>query len=209
MKVAFLTSGGIAPCLSSSIGRLIYNYSKLSEEVEFIGYLNGYKGLLTNKKMKIPSDIGDKINYLYDFGGTFLGNSRVKLTNINDCIEKGYINKNDNPLSVAANQLLYDKVDILHTIGGDDTNTTAFDLVNYLKDKDYKLTVDRCHSTVGIAILNTSITIVFGFSILILSNFIPTIYFGIFTGIAMLLALISVLTLLPKLILVFKPFGNE
>ena len=77
------------------------------------------------------------------------------------------------------------------------------------KIKDYKLTVDRCHSTVGIAILNTSITIVFGFSILVLSNFIPTIYFGIFTGIAMLLALISVLTLLPKLILVFKPFGNE
>jgi predicted RND superfamily exporter protein len=69
--------------------------------------------------------------------------------------------------------------------------------------------VDRCHNTVGVAILNTSITIVFGFSILILSNFIPTIYFGVFTGIAMLLALISVLTLLPKLILVLKPFGNE
>ena len=76
------------------------------------------------------------------------------------------------------------------------------------KIKNYELTVDRCHSTVGIAILNTSITIVFGFSILILSNFIPTIYFGIFTGIAMLLALISVLTLLPKLILILKPFGN-
>ena len=76
------------------------------------------------------------------------------------------------------------------------------------KIKDYKLTVDRCHNTVGIAILNTSITIVFGFSILVLSNFIPTIYFGVFTGIAMLLALISVLTLLPKLILVLKPFGN-
>ena len=70
-------------------------------------------------------------------------------------------------------------------------------------------TLDRCHSTVGIAILNTSITIVFGFSILILSNFIPTIYFGIFTGIAMLLAMISVLTLLPKLILILKPFGQE
>ncbi|MFL2889467.1 MAG: RND family transporter [Pelagibacteraceae bacterium] len=77
------------------------------------------------------------------------------------------------------------------------------------KIKNYQLTLDRCHSTVGIAILNTSITIVFGFSILVLSNFIPTIYFGVFTGIAMLLALISVLTLLPKLILVLKPFGNE
>ena len=77
------------------------------------------------------------------------------------------------------------------------------------KIKNYNRTLDRCHNTVGIAILNTSITIVFGFSILVLSNFIPTIYFGVFTGIAMLLALISVLTLLPKLILVLKPFGNE
>ena len=79
----------------------------------------------------------------------------------------------------------------------------------YQKINDYNKTLDRCHSTVGIAILNTSITIVFGFSILILSNFIPTIYFGIFTGIAMLLAMISVLTLLPKLLLIYKPFGLE
>jgi len=79
----------------------------------------------------------------------------------------------------------------------------------FKKIKNYNLTVQRCHNTVGVAILNTSITIVFGFSILVLSNFIPTIYFGVFTGIAMLLALISVLTLLPKLILVLKPFGNE
>jgi len=77
------------------------------------------------------------------------------------------------------------------------------------KNRDYNKTIDRCHNTVGVAILNTSITIIFGFSILVLSNFIPTIYFGVFTGIAMLLALISVLTLLPKLILVLKPFGNE
>ncbi len=76
------------------------------------------------------------------------------------------------------------------------------------KTKDYNYTLEKCHDTVGIAILNTSITIIFGFSILVLSNFIPTIYFGIFTGIAMLLAMISVLTLLPKLILTFKPFKN-
>jgi len=78
----------------------------------------------------------------------------------------------------------------------------------YKKIKNYNETLEKCHDTVGVAILNTSITIVFGFSILILSNFIPTIYFGIFTGIAMLLAMISVLTLLPKLILVVKPFNN-
>tara|TARA_A100001011_G_scaffold399825_1_gene510403 strand:- start:485 stop:2935 length:2451 start_codon:yes stop_codon:yes gene_type:complete len=74
--------------------------------------------------------------------------------------------------------------------------------------KDYKTTIKTCHSTVGKAILNTSITIVFGFSILVLSKFIPTIYFGIFTGLAMLLAMVSVLTLLPSLILFIKPFGK-
>ena len=77
----------------------------------------------------------------------------------------------------------------------------------FSKIKNYDKTLRICHSTVGIAILNTSITIVFGFSILVLSNFIPTIYFGIFTGIAMLLAMISVLTLLPSLLLVVKPFS--
>jgi predicted RND superfamily exporter protein len=76
------------------------------------------------------------------------------------------------------------------------------------KYKDYNQTLKKCHSTVGVAILNTSITIVFGFSILVLSKFIPTIYFGVFTGLAMLLAMISVLTLLPALILTIKPFGK-
>ena len=79
----------------------------------------------------------------------------------------------------------------------------------YNQNKNYEQTIRLCHSTVGVAILNTSITIVFGFSILVLSNFIPTIYFGIFTGIAMLLAMISVLTLLPNLILTIKPFKIE
>ena len=74
---------------------------------------------------------------------------------------------------------------------------------------DYNKTLDKCHKTVGIAILNTSITIVFGFSILILSKFVPTIYFGLFTGIAMLFAMVSVLTLLPKLLLIYKPFGDN
>jgi len=78
----------------------------------------------------------------------------------------------------------------------------------FLKNKNYNETLKICHSTVGVAILNTSITIVFGFSILVFSKFIPTIYFGVFTGIAMLFAMISVLTLLPSLILISKPFGK-
>ena len=76
----------------------------------------------------------------------------------------------------------------------------------YAQNNNYEKTVKLCHSTVGVAILNTSITIIFGFSILVLSNFIPTIYFGVFTGLAMLLAMTSVLTLLPSLILILKPF---
>ena len=70
----------------------------------------------------------------------------------------------------------------------------------YSLNKDKNTSIDKCHQTVGKAIISTSITIIFGFSILVLSNFIPTIYFGIFTGLAMLTALILVLTLLPILL---------
>ena len=75
-------------------------------------------------------------------------------------------------------------------------------------NKNYNRTIQICHRTVGKAIVNASLTIVFGFSILILSNFIPSIYFGIFTGLAMLTAMTLVLTLMPQLILIFKPFKN-
>ena len=74
--------------------------------------------------------------------------------------------------------------------------------------KDYNKTLKKCHSTVGVAILNTSIIIVFGFSILVLSNFIPTIYFGVFTGMAMMFAMLLVLTLLPSFLITFKPFDK-
>ena len=78
-----------------------------------------------------------------------------------------------------------------------------------IRDSNYEESIRLCHSTVGVAILNTSITIIFGFSILVLSNFIPTIYFGVFTGIAMFLAMILVLTLLPSLILYIQPFEKR
>ncbi|MCD6353173.1 MAG: MMPL family transporter, partial [Proteobacteria bacterium] len=77
-----------------------------------------------------------------------------------------------------------------------------------LNGGDYAKTVQKCHRYVGKAIVNTSITIMFGFSILVMSNFIPTIYFGFFTGLAMVIALLAVLTVLPKLILVWRPFKS-
>jgi predicted RND superfamily exporter protein len=76
-------------------------------------------------------------------------------------------------------------------------------------DGQYMNTVYRCHGSIGYAMYYTSVTIIIGFSILAMSNFIPSVYFGLLTGLAMLIALTSALTLLPKLIVVFKPFGPE
>ena len=76
-------------------------------------------------------------------------------------------------------------------------------------DQNYIKAVHRSHGSIGYAMYYTSLTIIIGFSILVLSNFIPSIYFGLLTGLAMLIALISALTLLPQLIVFFKPFGPE
>ncbi len=74
---------------------------------------------------------------------------------------------------------------------------------NYIKTMHY------CHGSIGYAMYYTSVTIIIGFSILALSNFLPTIYFGLLTGLAMLIALLAALTLLPQLLIVVKPFGPE
>ena len=141
MKVAFLTAGGLAPCLSATIARLTKNYFENYNNIQIIGYLYGYKGLLLGKSVSIPKSIIHNIDNTYQFGGSPLGNSRVKLTNIDDCVKKGYIKKGQTPLEVAANQLKKDNIKILHTIGGDDTNSTAADLSFYLKKNNYNLTV--------------------------------------------------------------------
>ena len=148
MKIAFLTAGGIAPCLSSSIGALIEQYAKRKPEVKMIGYLNGYRGLLLGKSIAFPESVKNNFTALYDFGGSPIGNSRVKLTNIQDCIDRGYVNDGEDPLRVAADQLKKDNVDILHTIGGDDTNSMAAQLSNYLKENNYDLTVVGLPKTV-------------------------------------------------------------
>ncbi len=148
MKIAFLTSGGIAPCLSASIASLIENYNNVDSNNEFVGYLNGYYGLLKGKSITLDFKTQEEISNLKKFGGTILGNSRVKLTNIEDCVNKGYIKEGETPLEVAAKQLIKDNIDILHTIGGDDTNTTACDLALFLKDKGHDLTVVGLPKTV-------------------------------------------------------------
>ena len=148
MKIAFLTAGGLAPCLSASIGALVERYNELFPSVELMGYLHGYKGLLLGNTLSFPPEIKDHNKLLYQFGGSPIGNSRVKLTNVDHCVSKGYINDGEDPLNVAADQLKEDGVDILHTIGGDDTNTMASVLAAHLERSGHDLTVVGLPKTV-------------------------------------------------------------
>ena len=147
-KVAFLTAGGLAPCLSASIGFLIDEYTRKAPQVEMIGYINGYMGLLKGESIPVTAEVRKNALTLTKHGGSPIGNSRVKLTNVADCVKRGLVKEGDDPLKVAADQLVKDGVDVLHTIGGDDTNTTAADLAAYLKKNGYDLTVVGLPKTV-------------------------------------------------------------
>jgi len=140
-KVGILTAGGLAPCLSSAIGYLIDEYSRVAPDVEIIGYVNGYMGLLKGQSIAVTPDVRANALFLTEHGGSPIGNSRVKLTNVKDCVKRGLVKEGDDPQKVAADQLVKDGVDVLHTIGGDDTNTAAADLAAYLAKHDYGLTV--------------------------------------------------------------------
>lgn len=140
-RVALLTAGGFAPCLSSAVGGLIERYTEIAPEIEIIAYQHGYHGLLTGTKVVVDDEARAKAGILHRFGGSPIGNSRVKLTNAKDCVKRGLVQEGQDPLHVAAEQLKSDGVDVLHTIGGDDTNTTAADLAAYLHENGYELTV--------------------------------------------------------------------
>ncbi|MAT61209.1 MAG: pyrophosphate--fructose-6-phosphate 1-phosphotransferase [Micrococcales bacterium] len=140
-RVAFLTAGGLAPCLSTALGNLIKRYTAVNPEIELVAYLDGYQGLLRGESIKISNEVRERADLLTRFGGSPIGNSRVKLTNVADCVARGLVEEGQNPLQVAAEQLSHDQVDVLHTIGGDDTNTTAADLAAFLHENDYELTV--------------------------------------------------------------------
>ncbi len=147
-KVGILTAGGLAPCLSSAIGGLIERYTELSPDTEILCYVGGYKGLLLGDSIAVSPEIRAKAGVLHRYGGSPIGNSRVKLTNVEDCIKRGYIQEGQDPQQVAADQLVKDGVEILHTIGGDDTNTAAADLAAFLKANNYELRVIGLPKTV-------------------------------------------------------------
>ena len=147
-KVAILTAGGLAPCLSSAVGGLIERYTEIDPSIEIICYRSGYKGLLLGDSYPVTPEIRAKAGLMHKFGGSPIGNSRVKLTNVKDCIKRGLVKEGQDPQKVAADQLIKDGVDILHTIGGDDTNTAAADLAAFLQKNNYGLTVIGLPKTV-------------------------------------------------------------
>ncbi|MEH3092069.1 pyrophosphate--fructose-6-phosphate 1-phosphotransferase [Agrobacterium cavarae] len=147
-KVAMLTAGGLAPCLSSAVGGLIERYTDIAPEIDIVAYRSGYQGVLLGDSVAITKEMREKAPVLHRYGGSPIGNSRVKLTNAADCAKRGLVKEGENPLQVAADRLAKDGVTILHTIGGDDTNTTAADLAAYLGANGYNLTVVGLPKTV-------------------------------------------------------------
>lgn len=140
VNVAMMTSGGLAPCLSCSIAQLCKYWIDAKargdvSELTFRMYVSGYKGVLTGDSFVVPESDWDKLDSLNYLGGSPIGNSRVKLTNVDDCMKRGYVKADETPLEVAAQQLMKDGVHVLHTIGGDDTNTQAAQLSKYILEK--------------------------------------------------------------------------
>jgi diphosphate-dependent phosphofructokinase len=140
-RVALLTAGGYAPCLSSAVGGLIERYTAVAPEVEIIAYKHGYQGLLAGDSLTVTDPVRQRAGLLHAYGGSPIGNSRVKLTNAADLVKRGLVAEGVDPLEAAADRLTADGVDVLHTIGGDDTNTTAADLAAFLAENGHSLTV--------------------------------------------------------------------
>jgi hypothetical protein len=97
--------------------------------------------LLSGEHVKVTEAVRENASVLQLHGGSPIGNSRVKLTNVEDCVKRGLTVEGENPLHRAAEQLMMDQVTILHTIGGDDTNTQAAKIAEYLEGHNYPVTV--------------------------------------------------------------------
>jgi len=139
--VALLTAGGLAPCLSSAVGHLIAEYTRRSPATKILCYKSGYKGLLLGDSIEVTPEIRAQAAALQLTGGSPIGNSRVKLTNVKDCVKRGLVREGEDPQRVAAERLVADGVEVLHTIGGDDTSIAAAALATYLDTNGYALTV--------------------------------------------------------------------
>jgi len=140
VNVALMTSGGLAPCLSSSVAHLIRFWSDALKAKKISGlsircYRDGYKGVLIGDSFVVPEEEYENIEVLHSLGGSPIGNSRVKLTNVKDCIARGFVKDGETPLEAASQRLIKDEINVIHTIGGDDTNTQAAELSKYILEQ--------------------------------------------------------------------------
>jgi pyrophosphate--fructose-6-phosphate 1-phosphotransferase len=141
MTVAILTSGGLAPGLSSTVASLVEHWMLHDPDTEVIGYRHGYAGLLAGDALWFGPEIRRQLHGLHELGGSPLGSSRVKLTNAEDLVARGILAEDIDPLSIAARQLARDGVTVLHPIGGDDTAANAIHLAHYCRSIGQELTV--------------------------------------------------------------------
>ena len=139
--VAILTAGGMAPCLSAAVGGLIERYTEVAPTARIICYLDGYLGLLQGRSVEVTPEVRENVKVLQYWGGSPIGNSRVKLSDAAGCAKRGLVKAGQDPREVAAAQLAADGVTVLHTIGGDDTNTAAADLAAFMAARGQALTV--------------------------------------------------------------------
>lgn len=140
-RIGILTSGGLAPCLSAAVASLAEEWGAADPDAVVVGYRNGYAGVLSGDSIEFDAAIRARIHYANHLGGSPLGNSRVKLSNAADCERRGLVASGQDPLAVAAAQLRLDGIDVLHTVGGDDTAAAAADLAAYLHREGHELQV--------------------------------------------------------------------
>lgn len=140
-RIGILTSGGLAPCLSSAVASLTEEWGAADPSARILGYRNGYAGVLVGESVEFDQPIRARIHNAHHLGGSPLGNSRVKLSNAADCERRGLVRTGEDPLVVAAARLRADGIDVLHTVGGDDTAAAAADLAAHLRAEGHDLQV--------------------------------------------------------------------
>ncbi|MDR2030417.1 MAG: pyrophosphate--fructose-6-phosphate 1-phosphotransferase [Puniceicoccales bacterium] len=140
-RVGILTAGGIAPCLSAAVGSLILGYAERDPAVEILCYRHGYAGLLLGDSIVVTGEVRSGAERLLHFGGSAIGNSRVRLENREDCIRRGLVRPGQDPQIVATERIVADGIDVLHTIGGDDTSAVAAELAKVLEKNGHGLAV--------------------------------------------------------------------
>jgi pyrophosphate--fructose-6-phosphate 1-phosphotransferase len=145
-RVGILTAGGLSPCLCPAVGTIIERYTELHPTVEIRCYRSGFRGLLSGSSFVVSAEGRRDAGLLNEHGGSPLGSSRVELTDPECCVSKGLIQEGQNPCELAAEQLLKDGVQVLHTIGGNKNSNAK--LQAFCNEKGYNIRILSMSKTI-------------------------------------------------------------